>query len=131
MKNAALSLGLLLCIAGTRAVGAEPSPALDLPATRIFSKGPNVYAGEVLEITKGRGAIIGWYVQAKQSEEVRVSIEKVSRSTISYRHVIMRGDTLVADGRMTTVHVDKKPGEALKSAPIPDSVVDALRSAAV
>lgn len=57
------------------AMAAEPSPSLDLPATQIFSRGPNEYAGDVLEITRGRGAIIGWYVQAKQSEEVRVSIE--------------------------------------------------------
>ncbi len=48
---------------------------LDLPAMLIFSKGSNVYAGEVLEITKGRGASIGWYVQAKQLEEVTVAIE--------------------------------------------------------
>ncbi len=75
MKNAAFAIWLLLCVAGTTALAGEPSPALDLPATRIFSKGPNAYAGEVLEITKGRGAIIGWYVQAQQSEEVRVSIE--------------------------------------------------------
>ncbi len=75
MMKAAFTLWLLICLAGITARAAEPSPALDLPATRIFSKGPNVYAGEVLEITKGRGAIIGWYVQAKQSEEVRVSIE--------------------------------------------------------
>ncbi len=40
-----------------------------------MSKGPNVFAGEVLEITRGRGSIIGWYVQAKQTEEVTVSIE--------------------------------------------------------
>ena len=62
--------------------------------------------------------------------EVHVTIEAVSRSTIGYRHMIMLGDTLIAEGTMTTVYVDKKPGEALKSAPIPDSVVDALRSAA-
>ena len=40
-----------------------------------MSKGPNTFAGETLEITKGRGSIIGWYVQAKQAEEVTVSIE--------------------------------------------------------
>lgn len=77
MKIPAFTLGLrlLLCMAGTTALAANPPLGLDLPATQIFSKGPNAYAGEVLEITKGRGAIIGWYVQAKQSEEVRVSIE--------------------------------------------------------
>jgi putative heme-binding domain-containing protein len=53
----------------------EASRDLDLPATQIFSKGPNVYAGDVLEITKGRGATIGWYVQAERAEEVVVVIE--------------------------------------------------------
>lgn len=62
--------------------------------------------------------------------EVVVTIEKVSRSSISYRHVIMKGETVIAEGTMTAVHVDKKPGEALKSAPIPQAIVDALRSQA-
>lgn len=62
--------------------------------------------------------------------EVHVSIEKISRSSIVYRHVIMKGDTLVAEGTMTTVHVDKKPGETLKSAEIPKPIIDALQAAA-
>lgn len=62
--------------------------------------------------------------------EVVVTIEKVSRSSISYRHVIMKGETVIAEGTMTAVHVGKKPGEALKSAPIPQAIVDALRSQA-
>lgn len=51
------------------------SAELELPATDIFSKGPNQYQDEVLEITKGRGATIGWYIRAEKEEEVRVSIE--------------------------------------------------------
>ena len=62
--------------------------------------------------------------------EVHVTIEDVSRSTISYSHVIVRADTVIAEGTMTTVYVDKKPGEALKSAPIPEAIIAALRSAA-
>lgn len=62
--------------------------------------------------------------------DVRVTIEDVSRSTISYRHIIKLGETVIAEGTMTAVHVDKKPGEALKSAPIPETVIAALRSAA-
>jgi len=57
------------------ASAAEVSRQLDLPATAIFSKGPNTWNGEVLEITKGRGAIIGWYVFAEKEEEITVSIE--------------------------------------------------------
>lgn len=62
--------------------------------------------------------------------DVVVTIEKVSRSSISYRHVIMKGETVIAEGTMTAVHVDKKPGETLKSTPIPQAIVDALRSQA-
>ncbi len=51
------------------------SPELELPAKRIFSKGSNEYVEEVLEITKGRGANIAWYVQAAKAEEVEVFIE--------------------------------------------------------
>jgi cytochrome c len=77
MKHAVLTLvlSLLLVMVHQTVRAAEPSHTLDLPATRIMSKGPNVFAGEVLEITKGRGSIIGWYVLAKQTDEVTVSIE--------------------------------------------------------
>jgi YbgC/YbaW family acyl-CoA thioester hydrolase len=62
--------------------------------------------------------------------EVVVAIEKISRSTIAYRHTIVRGGTVIAEGTMTAVHVDKKPGEMLKSAEIPKQIADALRAAA-
>ncbi|WP_202921049.1 c-type cytochrome [Anatilimnocola aggregata] len=76
MKQAPFTFVLLLfCMTGALLPAVEPSRELDLPAKQIFSKGPNAYAGEVLEITKGRGAIIGWYVQAKQAEQITVSIE--------------------------------------------------------
>ena len=61
--------------------------------------------------------------------EVVVAIENVSRSSITYHHVIVKGETVIAEGTMTAVHVDKKPGEKLKSASIPDSIVAALRAA--
>ena len=77
MKQPALTLVLLLLmvIAGASLSAVEPTRALDLHARQVFSTGPNVFAGDVLEITKGRGAIIGWYVQAKQEEEITVSID--------------------------------------------------------
>jgi acyl-CoA thioester hydrolase len=62
--------------------------------------------------------------------EVVVTIEKVSRSTISYRHVILKDERVIAEGTMTAIHVGKRLGEALKSAPIPVQVIDALRAAA-
>jgi len=61
--------------------------------------------------------------------EVHVTIEEVSRSTISYRHILMLGETVIAEGTMTAVHVDTKPGEALRSAPIPAHIIENLRRA--
>ncbi|MES2693288.1 MAG: cytochrome c [Verrucomicrobiota bacterium] len=60
---------------GAPAAGAEPGRELDLPAKAIFSKGPNVWNGEVLEITRGRGAVLAWYITAQAEEEVTVFIE--------------------------------------------------------
>jgi mono/diheme cytochrome c family protein len=74
MKTFSTSIIAVLCVIGA-AGAAEPSRTLDLPATMIFAKGPNEYAGDVLEITRGRGATIGWYVRAERGEEVRVGIE--------------------------------------------------------
>ncbi len=73
MKNCLTVIAFLglTCLLPAGAVAEE----LALPATDIFSKGPNVYQGDVLEITKGRGATIGWYIEAKKEEEVRVSVE--------------------------------------------------------
>jgi putative heme-binding domain-containing protein len=53
----------------------EPRLAIELPSTEIFSKGPNEIHDGVLEITRGRGAIIAWYVTAKETDEIVVSIE--------------------------------------------------------
>ena len=75
MKHFFILPVLLFSVAGTTLPAAEPARELDLPAKQIFSKGPNVYFGDVLNITKGRGSIIGWYVQAKQEEQVTVAIE--------------------------------------------------------
>jgi cytochrome c len=66
-------VALGLAWAGGRA--AETSRTLDLPANQIFAKGPNQSAGEVLDITRGRGAVIAWYVRAAREEEIRVWIE--------------------------------------------------------
>jgi hypothetical protein len=56
-------------------VWAADSRLLELPARGIFSRGINQWKGEVLEITKGRGATIGWYVSAQRAEDVKVTIE--------------------------------------------------------
>lgn len=56
-------------------VSAEKSLALELPAREIISPGANKWDGEVLEITKGRGATIGFYIEAHEASEITVSIE--------------------------------------------------------
>lgn len=55
--------------------GTANSEEISLLSTDIFSKGPNKFNGDILEITKGRGATIGWYISAKKEEDVRVSVE--------------------------------------------------------
>jgi len=68
---------LLLSLALGRALAAtaDSTRALDLPAHAIPSKGPNTWADDVLEITRGRGATLGWYVTAQQTEDVTVFID--------------------------------------------------------
>ncbi len=73
---------------------AAPSPptstsrTLHLPARSIFSPGANQWDGEVLEITRGRGAKIGWYITAKREEEVTVSIEYTCAESINQEYQI-------------------------------------------
>ena len=62
--------------------------------------------------------------------DVYVTMGKATRSTITWECRVMRGETLIGEGSSTTVHVDKKPGEALKSKPIPAAILDSLRRAA-
>ena len=62
--------------------------------------------------------------------DVYVTMGKVTRSTITWECRVMRGETLIGEGSSTTVHVDKKPGEMLRSKPIPPAVLDSLRRAA-
>ena len=80
--NCCLMLVLMLigCAVGH---SAEPTRALDLPAKAIFSKGPNHWDNDVLEITRGRGAIIGWYLRAEQEEEVTVAVEYASAEPLN------------------------------------------------
>ncbi|MGB0581306.1 MAG: c-type cytochrome, partial [Limisphaerales bacterium] len=65
----------LLSLLVIASAGAAVSPTLELPARGIISRGVNEWDGEVLKITKGRGATLGWFIAAKQAEEVTVSIE--------------------------------------------------------
>lgn len=75
-----LALLLMTC---SVCMAEESSHSLDLPAKAIFSKGPNKWNGDVLEITRGRGAIIGWYLQAEKEEEVTVAIEYAAAQALN------------------------------------------------
>ena len=68
-----LSALLLLIVIAT--AEAADSRTLELPARGIISRGINQWDGEVLNITKGRGATLGWFISAKRAEGVTVSIE--------------------------------------------------------
>ncbi len=78
----------LIGIALSRCCGAEPSRSLDLPATAIFSRGPNQWDHDVLEITKGRGANLGWYVRANREEDVTVWIEYSCEKPLNQEYLL-------------------------------------------
>ena len=61
--------------------------------------------------------------------EVRTEMGAVTRSTIQWAHVLMRGDTVIGNGTVTAVCVKKSPDGTMKSAPIPEEIISRLRSA--
>jgi acyl-CoA thioester hydrolase len=61
--------------------------------------------------------------------EVRTEMGAVTRSTIQWAHVLVRGDTIIGNGTVTAVCVAKNPDGTMKSAPIPDEIISRLRSA--
>jgi putative heme-binding domain-containing protein len=83
---------------------AEPSRSLDLPAKAIFSKGPNQWNEDVLEITRGRGAIIGWYLRAEQEEEVTVTVQYACTEPLNQAY------QLSFDGEDRFWNVEPTPG---------------------
>jgi len=61
--------------------------------------------------------------------EVRAEIGAVTRSTIQWAHVLMRGETIIGNGTVTAVCVSKNPDGTMKSAPIPEEIISRLRAA--
>ena len=59
--------------------------------------------------------------------EIEVAIERLGTSSITYRHQIYRGDSLVADGSMTTVCCKVEHGQRPESVPIPDDFLNKLK----
>jgi acyl-CoA thioester hydrolase len=61
--------------------------------------------------------------------EVRTEMGAVTRSTIQWAHVLMRGDDVIGNGTVTAVYVAKNPDGSIKSAAIPDDILSKLRAA--
>lgn len=61
--------------------------------------------------------------------EVRTEMGAVTRSTIQWAHVLMRGDDVIGNGTVTAVYVQKNADGSMKSAAIPDETLSKLRSA--
>lgn len=59
--------------------------------------------------------------------EVDVRVEAVGRRSIRYGFTLRRGDDLLATGAMTSVCVEKRPGEPVRSVDLPDIVSARLR----
>lgn len=60
--------------------------------------------------------------------EVRTEMGAVTRSTIQWAHVLLRGDTVIGNGTVTAVCVKKSPDGTMKSAAIPEEILSRLRS---
>ena len=60
--------------------------------------------------------------------EVHTEIGPLSRSTIQWAHVIMRGDAVIGTGTVTAVYVVKHRDGSMKSAEIPNEIVARLKS---
>lgn len=61
--------------------------------------------------------------------EVQTEMGAVTRSTIQWAHLLMRGGTVIGNGTVTAVCVIKNGDGTMKSAPIPDEILSKLRSA--
>jgi acyl-CoA thioester hydrolase len=61
--------------------------------------------------------------------EVQTEIAGVSRSTIQWAHVVMRGEAVIGSGTVTAVYVAKNPDGSMKSAEIPAEIISRLRAA--
>ena len=61
--------------------------------------------------------------------EVRTEIAAVSRRTIQWAHVLMRGDTVIGTGSVTAVYVAKNRDGSMKATEIPAEIISQLRAA--
>jgi acyl-CoA thioester hydrolase len=85
-----------------------------------------------------KGGALGWPRVAASFEfrnplhfedevEVRVHLAEVGSRSLQYEHTIVRGDTVIGSGRITTVCVQKAPDGTMRAAEIPAEIVRRLR----
>ena len=60
--------------------------------------------------------------------EVHTEIATVTRSTIRWAHVLVRGNVTIGTGTVTAVHVKKLPGGGIKSTEIPAETLAKLQA---
>ncbi len=61
--------------------------------------------------------------------EVRTEMGAVTRSTIQWAHVLMRGNDVIGNGTVTAVYVQKNADGSMKSVAVPEEILGKLRSA--
>ena len=62
--------------------------------------------------------------------EVRTELAAATRSTIQWKHTLVRGDEVVGTGSVTAVCVKKLPEGGIKSTEIPPGIISRLQAAA-
>jgi acyl-CoA thioester hydrolase len=60
--------------------------------------------------------------------DAHVRVEALTRRSISYAHVISRGETKIATGRITTVCIARDADGSMRAIEIPDDIVERLRT---
>ena len=61
--------------------------------------------------------------------DIHLTVQKISRRTITYEFVFSRGDTEIARGRTTSACVEMKPDGTFSSAPIPAALAGRIEPA--
>lgn len=61
--------------------------------------------------------------------DIHLTVQKISRRTITYRFVFTRGDTEIARGRTTSACVEMKPDGTFSSGPIPAALAERIEPA--
>jgi len=59
--------------------------------------------------------------------DIHLSVDKVTRSTVSYAFTFRRGETVVARGRTISVCCAARPGGGFESIPLPEPLAAKLR----